>query len=292
MLYTSVRHLSKLVTDNVRGVDVCKLVVALLPMIFYSTAFKYYKQLRILTGLDKLIPPNYTILSNIEHTLFSCHPHKVLGSLENPVFDCLAAVPYLFHFFLPFLFSAYLYINPKRRPALYPFLWCMGWVFIFAVLFQGTFPTAPPWFTDSAVLDEHGRIIFAVPNEAGFRRVDRLFGVTIFHDIYSKNPVKFGSLPSLHTALPTIVLFNHPWGGAKVGAVHVVWVILAALYSAHHYLIDAIGGIILVIIVRLSMLLMWSPFPELDETTPKEDLNDFDALQQSLASKDPTEYVV
>lgn len=279
------KQIAKNVIEHVRGIQVWKLLLALLPLMFYSTVFKYYKQLRIITGLDKLIPPNYTILSNIEYILFSCYPHKLLSSMANPVFDCLAAIPYLFHFILPFLFSFYLYISPKRRPTLYPFLWCAGWVYIFAVLFQGTFPTAPPWFTDSAVFDEHGTIIFEVPNEAGFRRVDKLFGISLFHDIYSKNPVKFGSFPSLHTALPTIVLFNHPWGGKTVGTIHVIWVILAALYSTHHYLIDAIGGILLVVAVRVFMLRIWSPFPELEETNHLQGNGHMKTLDQEWSLK-------
>ena len=167
-------------------------------------------------------------------------------------------------------------------------------MYIFAVLFQGTIPTAPLWFTVSAILDEHGTVIsFEVSNEAGFRRIDHLFGITLFHDIYSKTPVKFGSFPSL----PAVVLFNHPWGGWKVGAVHITWVILAALYSAHHYLIDAIGGIALVVIVRLSMLRIWSPFLELEEddleTTLLQDNGHLETLDQSLKTTTlTTDYIV
>ena len=138
------------------------------------------------------------------------------------------------------------------------------------MLFQATFPTAPPWFTDSAVVDEHGTVIFEVPNEAAFKRIDGLFGVSLFHDIYSKSPVKFGAFPSLHVAWPMVVFLNHPWGGKKVGGAHVVWITMAALYATHHYLIDALGGILLAVIVRLCMLRIWSPFPELEKVLAQE----------------------
>lgn len=273
MLYArfgQVRTLARKGFEQFKEVPVRKLLLAFLPFICYLIVFKFYKQFRNVTHLEKLTPPNYIILSNIESTLFFCHPHRILSSLANPVFDFLAAIPYLFHFPLPFLFAFYLYISPKRRPAIYPFLWCAGWVNLLAVLFQAIFPTAPPWFTDSAVVDEHGVVIFEVPNEAAFKRIDQLFGVSIFHGIYSKSPVKFGAFPSLHVAWPMVVFLNHPWGGKKVGGAHVVWITLAALYATHHYLIDALGGILLALIVRLCMLRVWSPFPELEKVLAQE----------------------
>lgn len=250
---------------HVKDVPLQKLLIAFLPFICYLVVFKFYKQFRSVTNLEKLTPPNYIILSDIEYTIFFCHPHRILSKFANPVFDFLAAIPYLFHFPLPFLFAFYLAISPKRRPALYPFLWCAGWVNLIAVLFQATFPTAPPWFTDSAVLDEHGNVIYEVPNEAAFKRIDKLFGISLFHGIYAQSPVKFGAFPSLHVAWPMVVFLNHPWGGKKVGGAHIVWITLAALYATHHYLIDALGGLTLVVIVRLAMLRIWSPFPELEK---------------------------
>ena len=266
-----IRTYTKKGFDLAKEVPIRKLLVAFLPFFCYLLVFKFYKEFRHITNLEKLSPPNYRILSDIESTLFFCHPHRILSRFANPVFDFLSAIPYLFHFPLPFLFAFYLYISPKRRPAIYPFLWCAGWVNLLAVLFQATFPTAPPWFTDSAVLDENGLVIFEVPNEAAFRRIDHLFGISLFHGIYSKSPVKFGAFPSLHVAWPMVVFLNHPWGGKKVGGVHVVWITLAAMYATHHYFIDALGGIALAVIVRVSMLKIWSPFLELEKVLAQQE---------------------
>ena len=275
--------------EHIKDLPVRKLLLAFFPFICYLLLFKFYKEFRHATNLEKSTPPNYIILSNIEYTLFFCHPHRILSSLANPVFDFLAAVPYLFHFPLPFFFAFYLYITPEKRPAIFPFLWCAGWVNFLAVLFQATFPTAPPWFTDSAVLDEHGVVIFEAPNEAAFKRIDSMFGVSLFHGIYSKSPVKFGAFPSLHVAWPMVVFLNHPWGGKKVGAIHVVWIILAALYATHHYLIDALGGILLAVIVRLAMLKIWSPFPELEKVLAQESVlpTKAEMLEKSYTSNKP-----
>lgn len=146
-------------------------------------------------------------------------------------------------------------------------MWCAGWVNFLAVIVQFTFPTASPWFVDSAILDEHGNVIYEYPNEAGFKRLDEILGFAIFHGIYSQSPVKFGAFPSLHVAWPMIVFLNNPWFGKKFAAVHVLWITLAANYSTHHYLIDAVGGILLCILVKLCILKIWSPFPEPTESS-------------------------
>ena len=254
-----------------KDISLKKLLFAVIPFLTYLVIFSSYKGFRHFTHLDELSPPNYVILSTIEYRLFFCYPHKLLSSLANPVFDVLAAIPYLFHFPLPFLFGAYLAFTPKKRAALYPYVWCAGWVNLIAVTIQATFPTASPWFVDSAVLDEHGSIILEGPNEAGFHRLDKLFQITLFHNIYGHSPLKFGAFPSLHVAWPMVVLLNHPWFGKKVASIHVIWITLAALYSTHHYLIDAIAGILLVVMVRVCMIKIWSPFAELQESEYEED---------------------
>lgn len=262
------------IPEILREIHFWKLLLAALPFFTYLLIFSSYKAFRHLTNLDDISPPNYVVLSTLEYSLFFCHPHKLLSQLANPVFDLLAAVPYLIHFPLPFLFMAYLILNPRKRQAVYPFIWCAGWVNLIAVLFQATFPTAPPWFTDSAVLDKQGNVLYERASEAGFKRLDALFGLSLFHGIYSQSPLKFGAFPSLHVAWPVVILLNHHWFGKKVAITHIVWISLAALYSTHHYLVDVLGGIALAVIVKLSMLKVWSPFAELDDTrTLSEDPN-------------------
>ena len=275
MLYyrvNQVRAYSRKVFDNIKNVPVRKLFLAFLPFLCHLIVFNHYNAIRSVTNLEKLTPPNYYILLDIESSIFFFHPHRILSKLANPVFDFLAAIPYLFHFPLPFIFAIYLCITPRKRPAFYPYLWCAGWVTLITILIHTTFPTAPPWFVDSAVLDEHGVVIFELPNEAAFRRIDRLLGITFFHDIYAKSPVKFGAFPSLHVAWPMVVFLNHPWGGKIVGGIHVVWITLAALYTTHHFFLDAIGGMLLVVAVRLSMFRIWSPFPELEKVLTQQEV--------------------
>jgi len=252
---------------KVRDIPWLKVLLAALPYAFYLILFSSNKAVRHATQLDVLSPPHFMILPKIEHTLFFCYPHRVLSTLANPLFDVVAAIPYLVHFPLPFLFAFYLAVTERKRDAFLSYLWCLGWVNFIAVLIQISFPTAPPWFVDSAVLDGKHLVVYEAPSEGGFSRVDRLFGIHLFHGLYSTSPLKFGAFPSLHVAVPSIVCVNHPWLGLKFGIFHIVWITLSAIYIQHHFLIDAIGGILLTCIVRFCILRLWSPFPEIKKPT-------------------------
>ncbi len=256
-------HLSLQALAELRRIPILKVILALLPYLTYLVVFSSYKTIRHITHLDAISKPHFAVLSHVEKALFFCHPHRILSRLANPLFDMIAAVPYLIHFPLPFLFTFYLAISERRREALLPYLWCVGFVSCIAVVIQTVYPTAPPWFTDSAVLNQHGNVIYEFPVEAGFSRLDKLFGFSLFHGLYSASPLKFGAFPSLHVALPTTILLNHPWLGWKFGMFHVILITLSALYIQHHYLIDALGAIAIACIVRLCMFKIWSPFSEL-----------------------------
>lgn len=270
MFSRSLSNLASVAHQNllrVKDIPWSRVILAALPYIGYLALFSSNQAVRHATHLDELSPPNFVTLPKIEHALFFCYPHRILSTLANPLFDVIASIPYLVHFPLPFLFIAYLALTERKRDALLPFVWCMGWVNLIAVLIQITCPTAPPWFVDSAVLDEHKAVVFEAPSEGGFSRIDKMFHIGLFHGLYSTSPLKFGAFPSLHVAMPMVVFLNHPWLGKKFGAFHVVLITLSAVYICHHFLIDAIGGILLSCIVRLSILKLWSPFQELKKTS-------------------------
>lgn len=259
------KSLPRTIIEVVSALNLKKLLLAASPFVIYLLIFSFNRQLSHAIGLERYAKPHYRILSQIELKLFFCNPHHFLAQFPNPIFDALAAVPYLVHFPLPVLFILYLIINPKRREAVYPYIWCQGVVNLIAVCFQMIFPTAPPWYTDTAVFDSHRQLIYDSPNEAGFSRLDRLFHISLFHALYGASPLKFGAFPSLHVSWPTVILVNHPWGGWKLGILHVIWISLSAMYITHHYFIDCLGGIALVFLVRLAILKVWSPFPELPQ---------------------------
>lgn len=245
-----------------RGLLSPRHLLALAPLMCYLMVFQNHARLRSGMGLDQRVPPSVTFLPWLERTLFLCHPHRLLGALAHPILDILAAAIYLLHFPLPVLFVLYLYLSPRRRRDVLPFLWLLGWVNFITVLFQLLFPTAPPWYVDSVVLDAGGRVTSGPTNppEAGFQRLDAMLGYPLFHGIYSRSPLKFGAFPSLHVAWPTAVLAVGPWLSFRVGVLHVVWITLAALYSGHHYLVDAVMGIAIVAFVVIMSSRVYSPF--------------------------------
>jgi membrane-associated phospholipid phosphatase len=233
---------------------------AFAPYLLYLLLYSNYALIRTITGLESKRKVSFTTLPKLEYMLFHFYPHRFLAQFATPVLDFFAAIPYLIHFPLPALYLLYLLVSEKRRRQVFSFMWCAGWVNLCTVTFQLLCPTAPPWFVDSAVFDSEGHVIKAAANEAGFHRLDALIGHNFFHKIYSASPLKFGAFPSLHVAWPAIIVVNQPWVSKKFAWLHVVWIVWAAMYSNHHYGVDALGGIILVFIVNFSMIKIWSPF--------------------------------
>lgn len=236
------------------------LLISSAPFLGYLFVFKNYTLIRAMSGLEQSHPPNFDILQNLEKVVFFCLPHQILSQNHNLFLDFLAAIPYLVHFPLPFIFAYYIYFHPRRSHQMPAVLWFAGWVNLVAVLIQLFFPTAPPWFTDTAVYSKDHTLVSVGNNEAGFERIDNFIGYKMFHSIYGASPIKFGAMPSLHVAWPAIILISKPWFSLRVGVVHVIWIVWAALYSNHHYGIDAIAGISLVIFINLCMVFIYCPF--------------------------------
>eukprot|EP00128_Syssomonas_multiformis_P000004 Colp12_sorted_trinity150504_noHs@12243 len=236
--------------------------VSLLPFLGYLLVFKMYGFLRRTTGLGDTIQVNMTFLPWLEQTLFRCYPHRVLSAYTSTFLDILAAIPYLIHFVLPFMFVGYLYTKPNRRQDIFYFLWIAGWVNFLAVIVQFFSPTGPPWFVDTAVFDSDGQLIYAQDNEAGFKRLDNLMGYPLFHNIYAQSPVKFGAFPSLHVAWPVCILVCKPWISFRFGVIHCIWITWASMYANHHYLVDGCGGFLLVVFVWFCTYRVWNPFTE------------------------------
>eukprot|EP00117_Sycon_ciliatum_P042737 scpid7802/ scgid31048/ Inositol phosphorylceramide synthase catalytic subunit aur1; Aureobasidin A resistance protein homolog; Phosphatidylinositol:ceramide phosphoinositol transferase len=244
---------------------------AAIPFVLYILFFRYYAFFREFTGIASVSRPNINVLPWLEEMVFQCLPHRILAKFAHPLLDFIAAIPYLVHFPLPVLFGLYLLSDKRRRPLIFRFFWCAGWVNLSALCIQFIFPTAPPWFADSAVFDDDdGKLISVSPNEGGFQRLDARLGISVFHSIYSKSPVTFGAMPSLHVAWPMIILMSRPWVNKKFAAFHVCWITWAALYSNHHYGVDAMAGIMLVVLVFFMEKRVWSPFrSEVDEYAPR-----------------------
>lgn len=236
-------------------------LLAAIPFLSYLLVYSNYSLLRTILGLGKVTKPNHTFLPWMEVLVFHCLPHQMLAKFAHPALDCVAAVPYIFHFALPFLFILFKIVSNHSIRGVFPFLWCAGWVNLVATIIQFLFPTAPPWYVDSVVFSPMGDVLKAGANEAGFHRLDAALGVPFFHGLYAASPLPFGAFPSLHVAWPAVILVSGPWINEKFAMFHVVWITWAALYSNHHYGVDAVGGIFLVFLVNFMMRKVWCPFP-------------------------------
>ena len=86
-------------------------------------------------------------------------------------------------------------------------------------------------------------------NVAGLGRFDALTGIPVFHALYGKNANVFAAVPSLHAAYMLIATAYAAMSRQRRWVVIVFALICAgiwwtAVYTAHHYIIDVLLGII------------------------------------------------
>jgi membrane-associated phospholipid phosphatase len=146
---------------------------------------------------------------------------------------------YLLEFLLPAFFF---YFTGQRR-----LFSAMTWAFFAAntlgALIYVFFPAAPPWY----VID-HGLgpvDLGALPSAAGAARFDTLLGVHFFASFYARNPHVFGAMPSLHVAYPLLLVWHtwsRGWGWRSCGVAFLAVISFAAVYLAHHYIVDVLAG--------------------------------------------------
>lgn len=116
----------------------------------------------------------------------------------------------------------------------------LGWILYFA------YPAAPPWYVTLYGLGPARMDIQPFP--AAAHRFDVLLGTHVFDQMYGRGVVTFGAIPSLHVAYPfiaAILSFRMAalrW--ARVPAIlFFLLVSLSAVYLQHHYVIDAVLGV-------------------------------------------------
>jgi membrane-associated phospholipid phosphatase len=184
-------------------------------------------------------------LRNAELSVFSVAPGVTaqdwFAAHHWPVVDVLAAVPYLIFIYVAFIYAAYLFF--VDRPRMRYYLWSLALANYIAYAMYIIVPAAPPWY-----IRAHGCTIdmAALPSPAALIRVDHLLGMSYFQDFYSRASSVFGAMPSMHCAYPMIGLLT-AWtaAGWKTRPLHVVyalWMIFAAVYLDHHWILDGLAG--------------------------------------------------
>jgi len=229
-----------------------KLAMTLLPFVFFEMFYDWMRLYPnyLVNPID--IQPIYdaeTALFGITVEGVKMTPCEYFCQHNNAVADLFAGLFYLCWVPGPIALAFWLFSTGKRNYALR-----LTWAFLFVnvIGFIGYYihPTAPPWYAINFGFEPD----FSTPgNVAGLGRFDNLIGVPVFSSIYVNNSNIFAAMPSLHAAymlvatIYAIISRQSKWIIALCAFVTVgIW--WTAVYTAHHYIIDVIFGILTAIV--------------------------------------------
>ena len=244
-----------------------KLVIALMPFVVFAVSYDWMN-----------ICPNYKVnpidvqgLYEAEKSLFGIStasgvltPNEYFNIHNCSFMDFWAGVFYLCWVPVPILFGLSLYFTKQRAVYL---RFALVFLFVNLIGFCGYYihPAAPPWY----VMKYGFETILNTPGDvAGLGRFDAMTGLGIFDFLYSRNSNVFAAVPSLHSAYMVIAFYyslkaQYPNWLRFIFGVIMFGIWFTAIYSAHHYVIDAIlgaGCAVLGIFLFEKVLLKWSPF--------------------------------
>ena len=244
-----------------------KLVIALMPFVVFAVSYDWMN-----------ICPNYKVnpidvqgLYEAEKSLFGIStasgvltPNEYFNIHNCSFMDFWAGVFYLCWVPVPILFGLSLYFTKQRAVYL---RFALVFLFVNLIGFCGYYihPAAPPWY----VMKYGFETILNTPGDvAGLGRFDAMTGLGIFDFLYSRNSNVFAAVPSLHSAYMVIAFYyslkaKYPNWLRFIFGVIMFGIWFTAIYSAHHYVIDAIlgaGCAVLGIFLFEKVLLKWSPF--------------------------------
>ena len=244
-----------------------KLVIALLPFILFAVSYDWMN-----------IVPNYKVnpidvqdLYEAEKSLFGIAtaegiltPNEYFAQHHCAFMDFWAGIFYLCWVPVPILFGLSLYFTKQRNLYL---RFAIVFLFVNLIGFCGYYihPAAPPWY----VMKYGFEPILNTPGDvAGLGRFDAMTGLGIFDSLYSRNSNVFAAVPSLHSAYMVIAFYyslkaKYPNFLRVVFGIIMLGIWFTAVYSAHHYIIDAILGAscaVLGIFIFEKLLLKWNAF--------------------------------
>lgn len=170
------------------------------------------------------------------HDWFQAHTSLAL--------DVLCAIPYATFMFVCLGFAAWLYF--RDYPRMVRFAWCFFALNVAGFITYHLYPAAPPWYFHA-----HGcrvDLLARASEGPNLARVDALIGVPYFAGMYGRSSDVFGAMPSLHVAYALIVALEG-WSlfGSAARAASIVFfglMCFSAVYLDHHWVLDAIAGVI------------------------------------------------
>ncbi len=161
-----------------------------------------------------------------------------------PFWDLLFAVPYTIFAYLALIYSGYLYF--VDRPRMRRYLWAFAIANFISFVVWMVFPAAPPWYIRANGCDVS---MAALPSAAGLLRVDQLFGIQYYEQLYSRAASVFGAMPSMHCAYPMLGLLTAwrsvTWKTRPIHVLYAVTMFVGSNYLDHHWIWDGLAGIAL-----------------------------------------------
>jgi len=187
----------------------------------------------------------------LERALFLGNvPTQVLQQWLHPptgvdVWAVLGTVFYFLHFPLPLAVAFFLWL--RRRRVFYDYVAALIVLSMAGFVTYLLLPVAPPWWAAERGLLPGVEYL----KEQGFQDLARAFGFEgrylFSYTIYQINPNQVAAVPSLHAAYPFLAfLFARRSFGGRVGwlmLLYSVFVWLAIVYIADHYVVDIIAGL-------------------------------------------------
>lgn len=188
-------------------------------------------------------------------------PCEYFSLHTSAVADFLAGCFYLCWVPVPVMFALWLYMKGRRQLC---FRFSMAFLFVNLIGFVGYYihPAAPPWY----VMEYGFEPILGTPGHvAGLGRFDELTGLPVFHALYAKNANVFAAVPSLHAAYMVVALCYAIKGHCSAGlkwafSIIMVGIWCTAVYTAHHYVIDVLLGIVTALVGVYLFELIWTRF--------------------------------
>jgi hypothetical protein len=225
-----------------------KLAAALLPFLIFGISYDWMR-----------VFPNYTVnpidveaLYTMEKSVFGITdngftliPCEYFVAHQHPIADFFSGIFYLGWIPIPLGFSIYLYLTKKkgiflRFALVFLFTNLLGFVCYYI------YPAAPPWYAMEYGFDP---ILTTPGNMAGLSRFDQLIHYPLFASIYGRNSNVFAAFPSLHSAYLVVALFYSIKGKSPAVITAIIALFMfgiwgTAVYTAHHYVLDVLAGIL------------------------------------------------
>ncbi|MDD5693501.1 MAG: phosphatase PAP2 family protein [Patescibacteria group bacterium] len=158
-------------------------------------------------------------------------------------YDFIFTILYMMHFALPLIFGFYLWT--KKRERFRHFMVALLVLSYLGFITYLLYPAMPPWMAAEKGIIPQVYNIF----NAGAAEFFRGGSFPSVYWMFSPNPV--AAMPSLHAAYPTLVfLYLLKYFGKKMWwfIIYVFGVWFAIIYLGHHYVIDAVIGILYAVV--------------------------------------------